>query len=52
MADEQINEGSKSGYVVAAAAGFLTAVAIMGGILFILKNTHENENTSSSVELS
>jgi len=52
VANEDNNERSMKNYLVAVAVGFLTAVAIMGGILFILKNTHEKEeNISSSVEL-
>jgi hypothetical protein len=42
--------GIRKGYIVSATIGFLVAIAIVGGIIFILRNTdQQSQNTSSSV---
>jgi len=42
--------GIRKGYIVSATIGFLVAIVIVGGIIFILRNTDQsNQNTSSPV---
>ena len=40
--------GTKKGYIVSATIGFLLAMAIVGGIIFILKNSDQSDQNSSS----
>lgn len=47
---ERESGGFNKGRIIYAAVGFLVAVAIVGGIIFILRNTDQhNQNTSSPV---
>ena len=45
---EEDSGGTKKGYIVSATIGFLLAIAIVGGIIFILKNSDQLDQNSSS----
>jgi hypothetical protein len=47
---EEESGGIKKSYIISATIGFLIAMAIVGGVIFILKNTDQQNQDSSSPE--